>query len=183
MRGIGKIISAPTPSHRGESFESYLKKLVGAHCYVHDKGIILCDLFPRNTLFDRGGISYDDLSLKLCDFGNSIKLPALADVSTMIIHGTSAQVDIFNLGWLIYSLVKWEVRSFDLFGPKENADVCGSEAIDSDIDDDEPSWPQELPETSELWCGDIICKYWTKNAFEHIHAIQDALFQEFGVIF
>ena len=61
--------------------------------------------------------------------------------STMIIDGTSAQFDIFNLGWLIYSLVKWEVHSFDLFGPKENADVCGLEAIDCDIDDDEPELP------------------------------------------
>lgn len=181
------ISSHGQPSQR--VLRKLLQQLVSAHCYVHDKNVILYDLFPRNILVGSGGVGHDDVSLKLCDFGNSIKLPEQADISKMIIDGTSAQVDIFNLGWIIYSLVKWEVHSYDLFNQRRDTDVCGTDsdmrgngAMNSDDDDDEPTWPHMLPNTSKLLCGDIIRKCWTKHAYPNVHAVRDAVFKELNGI-
>jgi serine/threonine protein kinase len=98
------------------NLKKMIQQLVCTYCYIYNKNVILYDLFPRNILVDCGNNSKDDISLKLCDFGNSIKLPVDLDISKLIVDSISAQVDIFNLGYVIYSLVKWEVHSYNLFG-------------------------------------------------------------------
>ena len=169
------------------TLKKMIQQLVCAHCYVHDKNVILYDLFPRNILVDSGDDGEDDVSLKLCDFGNSIKLPADADISKLIVDGTSAQVDIFNLGCVIYSLVKWEVHSYDLFGRNGDKEFGGTDSDNHESsigdgrvyndDNDEPPWPRVLPNTTQMLCGDIIFRCWTKHAFKSVHAVRDAIFE------
>lgn len=170
------------------ALKKMIQQLVNAHCYVHDKNVVLYDLFPRNVLIDSGGVGHGDVSLKLCDFGNSIKLPAQADISNIIMDGVSIQVDIFNLGWIMYSLVEWEAHSYDLFGPKTDADMHRSDSDkessvgSNENDDDEPVWPQKLPNTANLLYGDVIHKCWTKHAYPNVHAVQDAIMHELNGI-
>lgn len=109
--------------------------------------------------------------LKLCDFGNPIKLPAHVDISNINIDGVTVQVDIFNLGQIIYSLVKWEAYRYDLFGPRTDLYMHGS----NKNDDDEPVWPQTPPNTANLLYGDVIYKCWTKHAHQSVHAVRDTI--------
>jgi serine/threonine protein kinase len=64
----GYIQSQDPPSQTG--LKKLIQQLVNAHCYVHDKKVILYDLFPRNVLIDSGEVGHGDASLKLCNFGN-----------------------------------------------------------------------------------------------------------------
>jgi serine/threonine protein kinase len=131
----------------------WIRRLVDTLDYIHENRVLYFDLFLRNILVT------DTLSLKLIDFGDSSAIPletSFSEFSSMRYKGASVQMDIFYLGWIIYSIEKWEPHSYDLFAkPRTNEEDCKGE----------PSWPElhGLPETEDMRYGRVIRKCWLRE--------------------
>ena len=106
--------------------------------HFHRSKVLIDDMALRNILVA------DDLSLKLIDFGQCGLMPVDTDINTASDDGLTAQADIFHLGCLIYSIVKWERYEYNLFTR---------------------GWVRplllDLPNVDHLFCGDTIRKCWS----------------------
>jgi serine/threonine protein kinase len=60
--------------------------------HIHEQRIIVADIASRNFLLD------SDLSIKMCDFTESVDLPLDACMETADYGGYSIQTDIGQLG-------------------------------------------------------------------------------------
>ncbi|KAL8785777.1 MAG: hypothetical protein Q9213_003155 [Squamulea squamosa] len=88
----------------------WIKSLVGTLHHLHKCKILIDDMALRNILIA------DDMSLKLIDFGSCTIFPLDADITKVQDeNGQSVKADIFNLGNIIYSIVKWEKFHFNLY--------------------------------------------------------------------
>ena len=151
----------------------WIPRLSEAVKYVHEKRIIVADLDSRNVLLD------EDMSARLCDFGDSGLLPLDADMRTANDYGLSAQSDIFQFGSLMYEIVAGQRYEYDLMfnegieKQREEIKVTGGQLL--------ASWPDpaELPETETLYLGDVIRKCWTRSYLD-MGEVCDAIEKSLG---
>ena len=66
--------------------------------HFHDSKVLIDDIAPWNILIT------DDLSLKMIDFGQCSLFPMHTDFATANDDGMTAEVDMFHLGCIIYSI-------------------------------------------------------------------------------
>ncbi|KAL8866677.1 MAG: hypothetical protein Q9174_006157 [Haloplaca sp. 1 TL-2023] len=115
----------------------WIKTVVGTVCYLHQQKILLDDIALRNLLVA------DDWSLKMIDFGNCTILSRDADIAQAGNKLFNLQADIFYLGCLVYSIVKWEKFQKNLW-----------------LLDHKLPPLQDLPDTAHILFGELIKKCW-----------------------
>ncbi|TKA70972.1 hypothetical protein B0A49_07294 [Cryomyces minteri] len=115
----------------------WILSLTDALSYIHSCRVFVDEIALRNVLVIDG-------QLKLSDFGQSYLLALAADVDTICENDLTAKIEIYHLGWVIYSIAVWGVHKYYYF------------------EHEDPQWPnlQELPPTRHLFCGTIIQKCW-----------------------
>lgn len=116
--------------------------------YIHERRIIVADIASRNFLLDSG------LSIKLCDFTESIQLPLDTCMEKADFDGYSIRTDIGQLGCVMYEVIVGEKCKFDIF-----------KDIPPELS--RGRWPrrEDLPSTQGIWLGATIDKCWTEGAF------------------
>lgn len=116
--------------------------------YIHERRIIVADIASRNFLLDSG------LSIKLCDFTESIQLPLDTCMEKADFDGYSIRTDIGQLGCVMYEVIVGEKCKFDIF-----KDILPELS--------RGRWPrrEDLPSTQGIWLGATIDKCWTEGAF------------------
>ncbi|KNG83356.1 hypothetical protein ANOM_009040 [Aspergillus nomiae NRRL 13137] len=128
---------------------SWFRAMARALAHVHERRIIVTDIVSRNFLLD------SDLSIKLCDFTESIKMPLDTCMETADSGGYSLQTDIGQLGVVMFEVVVGEKCEFDIF-----------QDIPPELS--EGRWPRRegLPSTQGVWFGLIVERCWTKGALK-----------------
>ncbi|KAL9123461.1 MAG: hypothetical protein Q9217_007098 [Psora testacea] len=112
--------------------------LIKTLLHFHKSKVLVDDMALRNLLIT------NDLALKMIDFGQCNIFPMDTDINAVNENGMTAQADIFHLGCLIYSIVKWKIYEYDLFLHGWTRPLLS-----------------DLPQTNQLFCGDIIRKCWS----------------------
>lgn len=134
----------PTPSRNFRA--KWIQSLVDTFSYVNSRRIINLDVALRNVLVH-------DNALKLCDFGQTVLLPLDADMERFCVHGTTPQIEILQLGCLLYSIAVWQELKYDYF--------------------DTERWPEaeELPAMDDILFASVIRKCW-KGEYASMEALQ-----------
>ncbi|KAH8698348.1 kinase-like domain-containing protein [Talaromyces proteolyticus] len=124
--------SPPTKDFRFE----WIRSLTDTFVYVHSRRVLVQDIDLQNILVH-------DSSLKLVDFGQSFILPPNADMKHACVNETTTSMEILHLGCIFYSIAAWTKFKYYYF--------------------DHWRWPllEELPDTNDIICGDVIKKCWT----------------------
>lgn len=81
-------------------------------------------------------------------------------MDTVCENEVTAKIEIFHLGWIIYSIAMWSVHRYRFPNP------------------DTSPWPkpESFPPTDDLFCGLIIGKCWRINALnEEAHSLLQGL--------
>ncbi|KAE8152743.1 serine/threonine protein kinase [Aspergillus avenaceus] len=114
---------------------SWLRAMARTLAYIHERRVIVADIASRNFLLDSG------LSIKFCDFTESIAPPLDTCMEKADFGGCSIRTDIGQLG------------SFDIFKDIPPKLSRGR-------------WPrrEDLPSTQGVWLGLIIDECWTESA-------------------
>ena len=115
----------------------WIKTVIGTVCHLHQQKVLLDDIALRNLLVA------DDWSLKMIDFGNCEILPQDVDIARAGDKHCNLQADIFYLGCLIYSIVKWQKFDMNLW----------------ELDCKLPPL-QDLPDTAHILFSELIKKCW-----------------------
>lgn len=127
---------------------SWFRKMARTLAYIHERRVIVADIASRNFLLD------SELSIKICDFTESILLPLDTCMENADVDGYSTQTDIGQLGCVMYEVIIREKCDFDIFKDIPPEEYGGR-------------WPRraDLPSTQGIWLGSIIEKCWTEGAF------------------
>lgn len=136
---------------------------------VHERRVLVADIATRNFLLD------ENLSLQMCDFTESVIVSNDEDMANFVSEDfVSVKFDIARFGSMMY-----EVTSgcrYEFYVVPE---------IETDLDDDPESktfkaWPtaEKLPNTDNVFLGDIIRRCWVRDGFltmqEVCHALDNA---------
>ncbi|KAF2253636.1 hypothetical protein BU26DRAFT_528739 [Trematosphaeria pertusa] len=126
----------------------WILSLIDTLSYIHSRGVLVDEIALRNILV----LNKD---LKLADFGQSVLLPMMADMTTDDGAGLTVKVEILHLGWVFYAITAWQNSRYYYF------------------ESETPSWPmpKELPTADDLFCGIIIKKCWA-GEYESVEALQ-----------
>lgn len=129
---------------------SWFRTMARTLAYIHGQRVIVADIdiASRNFLLD------SELSIKICDFTESILLPRETCVGNADVDGYSTRTDIGQLGCVIYEVIAGEKCDFDIFKDIPPEEYGGR-------------WPPraDLPSTHGIWLGSISEKCWTEGAF------------------
>jgi serine/threonine protein kinase len=87
----------------------WILSLTDTLSYVHSRKVFVDEIALRNILVADG-------QLKLADFGQSVLLPMEANVDTICEEDLTARIEIFHLGWIIYSIAGWRVYKYYFYG-------------------------------------------------------------------
>lgn len=86
----------------------WIYSLIQTLHHLHSLKFLVSDLALRNILLD------GQTKLKMIDFGEAAVFPIDANLDTVNDDGMTAQVDIFQLGCLLYSIAAWTKFERDL---------------------------------------------------------------------
>ncbi|KXG52835.1 uncharacterized protein PGRI_080910 [Penicillium griseofulvum] len=105
---------------------SWFRVMARTLAYIHERRIIVADIASRNFLLDSG------LSIKFCDFTESIKLPLDTSMEKADFGGNSIRTDIGQLGSVMYEVIVGEKCEFDIFKdiPPEELAINGAAGHD-----------------------------------------------------
>jgi serine/threonine protein kinase len=161
----------------------WTRSLAATVAYCHSKNVILADIGSRNCLLA------DDLSLKLCDFGDSTIIPPDLKMAEVNDNGVSVRTDIAQFGSVVFEIFTRinlsdprrprlhfvEDQIQDINHSDESEDDEGNagdgngrgnaRADNTECDDYQKSkWPriEDLPRTEGIRFGAIIYKCWTR---------------------
>jgi tRNA A-37 threonylcarbamoyl transferase component Bud32 len=136
---------------------------------VHERRVLVADIATRNFLLD------DNLSLQMCDFTESVIVSNDEDMANFVSEDClSVKFDIARFGSMMYEVTSGSRYEFYVI-PE----------IEADLDDDPESktfkaWPtaEKLPNTNNVFLGDIIRRCWAGDGFltmqEVCHALDNA---------
>ncbi|KAK2762067.1 hypothetical protein FQN54_001074 [Arachnomyces sp. PD_36] len=88
---------------------SWFREMARTLAYIHSRRVIVADIASRNVLLD------SNLSIQICDFTKSIIMPLDTCMEIAEEGGYSVQMDIGQLGAVIYEVVVGEKCTFDIF--------------------------------------------------------------------
>jgi len=140
-------------------------------CLCHRKHVLVADIGTRNCLLA------DDLSLKLCDFGESTIIEPHLNMARVNDNRTSVQTDIAQFGSVVYE-ISTRTNLSDPRGPRlhfvedDEDDDIHKDSEDSkdtggggNVEYNAKGWPQakDLPSTENIRFGAIIHKCWTRG--------------------
>jgi serine/threonine protein kinase len=176
-------LSVKEPDHLLQ--DRWIRSLASTVAFCHNQHVLLADIGSRNCLLA------DDLSLKLCDFGESTIIPFDLNMTEVNDNGVSVKTDIAQFGSLVYE-ISTRINLSDPRQPRlhfvEDEIKNTSQGIyeDSEKESDDESdggyqgtegasdvgcttnkalWPQvqDLPSTEKIRFGTIIQRSWTKG--------------------
>lgn len=136
---------------------------------VHERRVLVADIAARNFLLD------ENLSLQMCDFTESVILSNDEDMANFVSEDfVSIKFDIARFGSMMYEVTSGTRYEFYVVPD-----------IEADLDDDPESkafkaWPasEKLPDTDNVFLGDIIWRCWVGDGFltmqEVCHALDNA---------
>ncbi|RDW83613.1 uncharacterized protein DSM5745_03939 [Aspergillus mulundensis] len=148
---------------------NWTQSLLEACTYIHSRMVLVGDIALRNVLV------MGDLRLQLTDFGNALMFPLDEglDINTINDHGLTAQVEIFHVGWIIYSIATWHAHEYDDLDPEKPENRTNDEQYG-------PWWPDasRFPPLDGVFCGEIIAKCWAAGykSMEEVKGEVDRLF-------
>ncbi|EPS30129.1 hypothetical protein PDE_05079 [Penicillium oxalicum 114-2] len=163
-----------TKRRRGDSVDSirrlrWLQEAAHIIRRVHERRVLVADIATRNFLLD------ENLSLQMCDFTESVIVSNDEGMTSFVSEDyISVKFDIARFGSMIYEVMSGSRCEFYVV-PE----------IEADLDDDPESktfktWPtaEKLPNTNNVFLGDIIGRCWAENGFltmrEVCHALDNA---------
>ena len=181
---LQEYLSAKEPDHLLQ--DRWTRTLAATVTFCHNKHVLIADIGSRNCLLA------DDLSLKLCDFGESTIVPLDLNMTEVNDNGVSVKTDIAQFGSLVYEIftrinlsdprrarlnfVEDEVKDTsqgaydDSGGDSEDESRAegyeGTEgASDVICNANKSQWPriEDLPSTENIRFGTIIQRSWTKS--------------------
>ena len=188
-------LSAKEPDHLLQ--DRWIRSLATTVAFCHNQHVLLADIGSRNCLLA------DDLSLKLCDFGESTIVPFNLNMTEVNDNGVSVKTDIAQFGSLVYE-ISTRINLSDPRQPRlhfvEDEIINTSQGIyeDSEKESDDESngdckctegagdvecttnkslWPrvQDLPSTEKIRFGTIIRRSWAKG-----YSTMDKLITDLG---
>ncbi|KAE8355940.1 hypothetical protein BDV28DRAFT_128144 [Aspergillus coremiiformis] len=164
-RSLDRYIRARKTIIKDEQYLAWLQNAADIIHRVHGQRVIVADIATRNFLVN------NDLSLQLCDFSESLIIPEDRALDEFISEEfLSIKFDIARFGSMVYEIVSG--RRYEFYINPE---------IDMDLEDGESKtykeWPtiEQLPDTSNIFLGDIIRKCWLKDGFHSMKDVQAAL--------
>lgn len=127
---------------------------------------MVADIATRNFLLD------DNLSLQMCDFTESVIVSNDEDMANFVSEDCiSVKFDIARFGSMMYEVTSGGRYEFYVI-PE----------IEADLDDDPESktfkaWPtaEKLPNTNDVFLGDIIRRCWAGDGFLTMQGVCHAL--------
>jgi serine/threonine protein kinase len=151
----------------------WIKALASTIAYVHSCHVIVGDIASRNVLVD------DDISAKLCDFGESHLVPTGEDINQAEVESASVGTDIFEFGSVMYEIITGKRYKYNLYD-NEEAEMQWREHGEEEGWKPGAEWPQieDLPDTTQILLSDIIKGCWTKtypNMADLCQAIEEAI--------
>lgn len=116
----------------------WILSIIDTLSYVRSRRVLVDEIALRNFLVVDG-------QLKLADFGQSAMLPILTDMETVCDNDLTTSIEIFHLGWVIYSIAVWHVHEHYFFSEEH-----------------EMQWPtsQDLPPSEGLFCRYLVERCW-----------------------
>jgi serine/threonine protein kinase len=114
----------------------WILSLIKTFSHIHNCRIFVDDIALRNILII-------DNQLKVADFGQSILLPPDADITSATEGDLNARIEILHLGWILYSIISWQVHKYYFFD--ENPEL---------------RWPDSFPVLDNILCGKLIENCW-----------------------
>ncbi|KAI9848536.1 MAG: hypothetical protein M1837_007205 [Sclerophora amabilis] len=98
----------------------WISSVIDTVAHFHRARVLIHDIALRNLLIaddndDDDDDNEDEASLKMIDFGQSCIFPPDLDIRMANENGMTAQVDIFHLGCVIYSIAAWRKFECNLF--------------------------------------------------------------------
>lgn len=136
---------------------------------VHGRRVLIADIAARNFLLDESD------SLQMCDFTESVIVSNGENMASFLSEDfVSVKSDIARFGSMMYEVTSGSRYEFYVV-PE----------IETDLDDDPESktfkaWPtaEKLPNTDNVFLGDIIRRCWVRDGFltmqEVCHALDNA---------
>lgn len=176
--------------------DRWTRSLAATVAFCHYKHVLIADIGSRNCLLA------DDLSLKLCDFGESTIVPLDLNMAEVNDNGVSVNTDIAQFGSLVYEIstrinlsdprqprfnfVEDEIKDTSQKAYEDSGGESEDESSDegyegtegaSDIrcDANKSQWPriEDLPSTENIRFGTIIQRCWTKGYSAMDQVIRD----------
>ena len=179
---LQEYLSSNKPSHSLQC--RWIQSLAATIAFCHNKHVLLADIASRNYLLD------EDLSLKLCDFGESAIIPLDQNMAEVNDNGVFVKTDIAQFGSLVFEIstakqprlnfVEDEIPdtsgdAYEESGRESESesgeDESGDEGYESTKEDSircvagKPHWPriEDLPSTDETRFDSIIEHCWRKG--------------------
>lgn len=112
-----------------------IEKAIGIVRRCHQKSVLLNDIALRNFM-----MTDDDLSIVMIDFGQCRLFDQASGMTLSSGDGSGAEVDIFQLGCVLFSLSTWEKYELE-------------------VPDTEPPWHHDSRLLDTIY-GDIVAKCW-----------------------
>ncbi|KAJ6183917.1 Serine/threonine-protein kinase HT1 [Penicillium mononematosum] len=112
----------------------WFRDMASGLAYIHSRRVLVVDIASRNFLVD------SDLSIKFCDFTESLIFPIETDMNTAKVLGYTVQIDLHLLGAVFYEVVTGEKR-------QRIGHICRR--------------GKTLPSTKDVWLGSVIELCWT----------------------
>lgn len=167
---VRRYLTSPDSSESPERVRrKWAEQAAEALAFVHEKGVIHCDIHPNNLLLDK------QLDIQLCDFAGSLcgalELDGGAMESTRFFlprdqHATpDMKSDLFALGSAIYFIMS----------NHEPYDSLPEEEVTAHY------LKKEFPDVQSLSCGRVIASCWKgefESAQEVVNVLQEMALQD-----
>ena len=132
---------------------SWIKSVISALAYVHERSISVDDVALRNFMID------DQLTIKLIDFG----LSTLQPLGANMVGSIATYSDIFRVGFIMYSIATWTIYDYDDYKDENPSSTSSDENVSSDDPvNSDFEWPlvESLPSVEGCLHGDVVHKCW-----------------------
>ena len=133
---------------------SWINSVMSTMAYVHECSVIVDDVALRNFMID------DQFTIKLIDFG----LSTLQPLGSNIANSIAAHLDIFRVGFVLYSIAAWKLYDYDDYRDEnpESTSTRESASLQNPMNS-EFEWPlvENLPSVEGCLYGDFIHNFWT----------------------
>lgn len=156
----------------------WIRSLATTLAFCHRKHVLVADISSRNCLLAK------DLSLKLCDFGESSIIQPHLNMTEVNDDGVSIQTDIAQFGSVVYEIMTRinlsDPRRPRLHFVEDNKDDEESEGkstvVGGDVKHNAKGWPQakELPSTENIRFGAIVQRCWLRD-YNNIDEVSEDL--------
>lgn len=148
LKDIIETALVPGRHFKVEDALLYIKDILQALQYLHEKGLLYCDMKPENVIFGSGGVKVIDFGgVRGIDDDSTEKTgtyPYLVKPAEIKVHGLTVRSDIYSVGVTLESLLTASDRTDE---PKI---AFGMESVDQIIDRAKTGYANRFASAQEM---------------------------------